>query len=107
MRLLFNLLILLGLVSAIDDVDCIINGIFRGIGPMLNRRYSRYHVTVSANDMVSTTGCIAALVLMPSMSVFGTKLTDCTILTDGYHLDLGIRKASITSESASDERRLA
>ena len=71
-RLLFNLLILLGLVSAIDDVDCIINGIFRGIGPMLNRRYSRYHVTVSANDMVSTTGCIAALVLMPSMSVFGT-----------------------------------
>ena len=32
---------------------------------------------------------------------------DCTILTDGDHLDLGIRKASITSESASDERRLA
>ena len=37
----------------------------------------------------------------------GTKLTDCNILTDGDHLDLGIRKASITRESASDERRLA
>ena len=57
--------------------------------------------------MVTTTECIAVLVLMPSMSVFGTKLTDCNILTDGDHLDLGIRKASITRESASDERRLA
>ena len=53
--------ILFDLVSAIDDIDCIINGIFHGIRPTLNRRYSKYHVTVSANAMVSTTGCIAAL----------------------------------------------
>jgi len=56
-------------VSAIDDIDCIINGIFHGIRPTLNRRYSKYHVTVSANAMVLTTGCSA--VLMPSMPAFG------------------------------------
>ena len=97
MRLLFNLLILLGLVSAIDDVDCIINGIFRGIGPMLNRRYSRYHVTVSANDMVSTTGCIAALVLMPSMSVFGTirPLGRSTKVSERY-IDVGFKPVQLS-----------
>lgn len=75
MRLFFNLLILLGLVDAIDNVACIVNGIFHGMAPTLNRRYGRYHVTVSADAMVSTTGCIAALVLIPLMSAFGQERT--------------------------------
>ncbi|KJV31982.1 hypothetical protein VI01_09320 [Pantoea sp. SM3] len=56
-------------MSAIDDINYIINGIFHGIRPALNRRYSKYHVTVSANAMVSTTRCSA--VLMRSMPAFG------------------------------------
>jgi len=62
-------------MNAIDDVDCIINGIFHGMVPTLNRRYSKYHVTVSANAMVSTTGRIAALVLRASMSAVDQKQT--------------------------------
>ena len=54
-------MVLFDLVSAIDDIDYIINGIFHDIRPTLNRRYSKYHVTVLANAMVSTAGCIAAL----------------------------------------------
>ncbi|MDR3482916.1 MAG: hypothetical protein P4L91_19635 [Burkholderiaceae bacterium] len=55
-------------MNAIDDLDCIINGIFHGMVPTLNRRRSKYHVTVSADAMVSTTECIAARVLIPSLS---------------------------------------
>jgi len=53
-------------MNAIDDVDCIINGIFHGMVPILNRRCTKYHVTVSAYAMVPTTRCIAVLLLMPS-----------------------------------------
>jgi len=63
------------LLNAIDDCLKVINGIFHGIGPTLNRKYSRYHVTVSAYAMVPTTECIAVLVLMPSMSAFGSNRT--------------------------------